>query len=191
MSSPDAPPLQSPTPIAIEPLPGGYDRPGARRLLSDSKLPAEIHKVVRAPFGHTVLTLRALDALVESLDIAQQSGQAIQAALMEDIARSGNLAIPEPTRDQKLFIGAFTTTVFIDRLRLDLSRLAPVPKVESDLEADGLEELLEVQVTELLARLAKMAASYLHVQAKQKPEANDPKLEVREGWVVTTLNAFA
>ncbi|NVB37658.1 AAA family ATPase [Pseudenhygromyxa sp. WMMC2535] len=184
-------PLQSPTPITIEPLPGGYDRPGARRLLSESKLPAEIHRVVRAPFGHTVLSLRTLDALVEGFDLAQQAGQAIQAALMEDIARTGSLAIPEPTRDQRLFIGAFTTTVLLDQLRVDLATLGPVPKIESDLEADGLEDLLEVPVPELLPRVAKMAASYLQVQAKQKPEAADPKLEVREQWVVSTIHAFA
>ncbi|PRQ09682.1 AAA family ATPase [Enhygromyxa salina] len=184
-------PLQSPTPITIEPLPGGYDRPGARRLLSDSKLPSAIHKVVKAPFGHTVLSLQTLDAVVDAFDVAQQAGQAIQGALMEDIAQTGSLAIPEPTRDQRLFIGAFTTTVLLDKLRLGLVPLAPSPRIESDLEADGLEDLLEVTVGDLLPRLAKMATNYLQTQAQQKPEAADPKLEAREGWIVTTLLAFA
>ncbi|PRP97554.1 hypothetical protein ENSA5_32470 [Enhygromyxa salina] len=184
-------PLQSPTPINIAPLPGGYDRPGARRLLSESKLPAAIHRVVKAPFGHTVLSLQTLDAIVEAFDVAQQAGQAIQGALMEDIAQTGSLAIPEPTRDQRLFVGAFTTTVLLDKLRAGLVPLAPSPRIESDLEADGLEELLEVEVGELLPRLAKMATNYVQVQAKQQPEAGDPKLETREGWIVTTLLAFA
>lgn len=189
--TPENAPLQASTPINIEPLPGGYDRAGTRRLLSDSKLPSAVHKIVRAPFGHTVMTLRTLDLLVEAFDIATQAGQAIQAALMEDIARTGNLAIPEPTRDQKLFVGAFTLTVLLDRLRAGLAELAPSPRIESDLEADGLEELLEREAPELLARVAKMMTNYLQVQAKQKPEAGDPKLEVREGWVPTTLHAFA
>jgi hypothetical protein len=110
---------------------------------------------------------------------------------MEDIARTGSLAIPEPTRDQRLFIGAFTTTVLLDALRHELVSLAPSPKIESDLEADGLEDLLEAPVTDLLSRLAKMAANFVQVQAQKKPEANDPKLEVREGWITTTLLAFA
>ena len=184
-------PLQSPSPITIEPLPGGYDRPGARRLLSDAKLPAAVHKVVKAPFGHTVLSLQTLDAIVDAFDVAQQAGQAIQGALMEDIAQSGSLAIPEPTRDQRLFVGAFATTVLLDKLRAGLVPLAPSPRIESDLEAEGLEDLLEVSVEVLLPRLAKMATNYLQVQAGQKPEAKDPKLETREGWIVTTLLAFA
>ncbi|MFO7565217.1 MAG: AAA family ATPase [Enhygromyxa sp.] len=191
MSEAPAAPLTSPNPINIAPVPGGYDLVGARRLLTDAKLPAAIHKVVRAPFGHTVLSLRTLDAAVGAFDLAQQAGQAIQAALMEDIARTGSLAIPEPTRDQRLFIGAFTTTVLLDALERELIALGPSPKIESDLEADGLEDLLEAKVPDLLPRLAKMATSYLQVQAQQKPEANDPKLEVREGWVPTTLLAFA
>jgi hypothetical protein len=190
MSEAPVAPLQSPNPINIAPIPGGYDLAGARRLLNDAKLPAAIHKVVRAPFGHTVLSLRTLDASVHAFDLAQQAGQAIQAALMEDIARTGSLAIPEPTRDQRLFIGAFTTTVLLDAMRQELVSLAPSPKIESDLEADGLEDLLEAPVADLLSRIAKMAANYLQVQAQQKPEANDPKLEVREGWIATTLLAF-
>ena len=95
--SPNDAPLQSPTPIMIEPPVGGFDRPGARKLLTESKLASTVHKVVRAPFGHTVLTLRTLDSLVEAFDVAQQAGQAIHAALMEDLARTGTLAIPEPT----------------------------------------------------------------------------------------------
>jgi len=191
---PEAPsdaPLQSPNPINIEPVPTGYDRAGARKLLNESKLPSAVHKVVRAPFGHTVLTLQALDALVAALDIALQTSEAIHAALLEDIAQTGNLAIPEPTRDQRLFVGAFTTTVLLDYISVGLVPLATNPQIDSDLEADGLEELLEASGKDLLARVAKMIASYVSVQAKQKPEASDPKLEVREAWVVTTLMAFA
>src|SRR5690606_39161323 len=132
-----------------------------------------------------------LDAVVHAFDLAQQAGQAIQAALMEDIARTGSLAIPEPTRDQRLFIGAFTTTVLLDSLKKELIALAPSPKIESDLEADGLEDLLEAGVAELLPRIAKMATNYLQVQSQQKPEASDPKLEVRESWATTTMLAFA
>ncbi|MFV8749255.1 AAA family ATPase [Nannocystaceae bacterium ST9] len=189
--SPNDAPLQSPTPITIEPPTGGFDRPGARKLVNESKLATSVHKVVRAPFGHTVLTLRTLDVLVDAFDVAQQAGQAIHAALMEDLARTGSLAIPEPTRDQKLFIGAFTTTALLDELRGKLATLGPVPRIDSDLEADGLEELLEAPPVDLLGRLAKMAQRYLEVQAQAKPEANDPKLEVREIWIVTTLHAFA
>ena len=178
------------SPIVIETLVGGYDRAGARRLLAESKLPVALHKLARAPFGHTVATLRALDALVDALDIAQQAGQAMQGALMEDLAHSGSLAIPDPTRDQRLFLGAFTTTVWLDHLRLAFAELGPNPHIESDLEADGLEDLLAAEVPELLLRLSKMAASYLQVQGKQKPEASDPKLEVRERWLVTSLHAF-
>jgi len=190
MSEVPAGPLQSPTPITIAPLPGGYDTAGARRLLTEAKLPAAIHKIVRAPFGHTVLSLRTLDAVVAAVDLAQQAGQAIQAALMEDIARTGSLAIPEPTRDQRLFIGAFTVTVLLDSLRHELVSLAPSPTIESDLEADGLEDLLEAPVADLLLRVAKLAAGFVQVQAQQKPEASDSKLEVREAWVPTTLLAF-
>jgi hypothetical protein len=185
------PPLQTPTPITIEQPTGGFDRPGARKVLSESKFPAVIHKVVRAPFGHTVQTLRTLDVFVDALDIAQQVGQAMHAALLEDIARTGTLAIPEPTRDQKLFVGAFTVTALLDELRAKLSTLGPVPRIDSDLEAEGLEELLEAPPVDLLGRVAKMAARYLEVQAQTKPEANDPKLEIRERWIVTTLHAFA
>ena len=184
-------PLQSQNPITIEHSPGGYDHPGARKLLAESKLATAIHKVVRAPFGHTVLTLQTLDALVAALDIALQAGEAIHAALMEDIAKTGTLAIPEPTRDQRLFVGAFTTTVLLDHVSVGLVSLATNPKIESDLEADGLEELLEASGKELLLRVAKMATSYLQVKAKQKGEASDPKVEVREAWIVTTLMAFA
>ena len=184
-------PLASQSPITIEPASGGYDLPGARKLLTGSKLPAAVHKVVRAPFGHTVLTLQALDVMVSSFDIAQQAAEAIHAALMEDIAKTGTLAIPEPTRDQRLFVGAFTLTVLLDHISVGLVTLAKSPKIESDLEADGLEELLEADRDALLERIAKMATSYVQVKAKQGGEAADPKLEVREAWVVTTLMAFA
>ena len=138
----DAPsdaPLKSPTPITIEPVTGGYDRPGVRKLLAESKLPTVIHKVVRAPFGHTVLTLQTLDAVVEAFDVAVQAGQAIQGALMEDIAQTGSLAIPEPTRDQRLFIGAFTTTVLLDKLRAEERAAAARQASDVPAASDGSE----------------------------------------------------
>ena len=73
--------------------------------------------------------------------------------------------------------------MLLDQIKLGLAQLATSPKVESDLEADGLEELLEVPTAQLLDRIAKMASNYLQVQAQQKPEAADPKLETREGGV--------
>ncbi|MBC8072599.1 MAG: hypothetical protein IAG13_30030, partial [Deltaproteobacteria bacterium] len=40
------------SPIRIEPPPGGFDRAGVRALVAEGALAKNLHKVVRAPFGH-------------------------------------------------------------------------------------------------------------------------------------------
>ncbi len=180
---------EAPSVLTVEPPPEGFDHPGVRALMNDGKLPITVHKHVRAPFGHTVLSLRALDATVAAGDLALQSGEALHGALMEDIARSGSLAIPDPTRDQRLFIGAFAITVLCDAVVPQLAALAPSPKVESDLEADGLEELLGKPAREVIQRIFAMGAKYLDVQAKRGGPKGSGLLE-REIWTVTTLHAF-
>ena len=160
-------------------------------MLVQGELPKCVHRVVRAPFGHTPKTLMALESWVEALDATRQAGGAMHAALMEDVAASGSLAIPEPTHDQRLFLGAFALTVLTDRLIVDLATLAPSPKIDSDLEAEGLEDLLIAPVDELLPRVIVMARAYLDLRAKQQPEASDPKVELRAKWAVTTMLAFA
>ena len=112
MTSPET----SPPALLVSPPSGGFDRAGVRDLLKESGLATVLHRLVRAPFGHTVLTLRALDAWIAAGDLALQAGESLHAALLEDIARTGSLAIPEPTADQRLFIGAFTVTVLADAL---------------------------------------------------------------------------
>lgn len=161
-----------------------------RELIKDSQLAAGLHKIVRAPFGHTVLTLRTLDAAVEAADLALQTGEVMHGALMEDIATSGSFAIPDPTRDQRLFIGAFTVTVLMDTLTSALAELAPTPAIESDLEAEGLEALLECPPREVIVRVLKMAANYVGVQAGRQPGASAPGLAEREIWATSTLHAF-
>src|SRR5690349_10395326 len=156
-------------PIQVSPPPGGFDRAGIRTLVSEGTLAKSLHKIVRAPFGHTVTTLRVLDAVVDAGDLALAAGEALHAALMEDIARTGSFAIPEPTRDQKLFIGAFAATVWCDTAQTLLAELAPTPVVEGSLEAEGLEELLEQPPRECIARVLKLAGRYLEVQAGLKP----------------------
>ena len=178
------------SPLVVDRPPGGFDLPGARSLLNASELPRAVHRVVKAPFGHTAKTLHALDQWVESIDLARQAGEAMHAALLEDIAQSGSLAIPEPTHDQRLFVGAFMLIVLTDELAAQLAALAPSPKIESDLEADGLEELLSAPVDAALPRVLAMGRAYLDLRAKQQPEASDPKLEVRSKWVITTMAAF-
>jgi hypothetical protein len=180
----------APGPLTVEPPPDGFDRAGIRALLSEGKLSSAVHRHVRAPFGHTVLTLRALDVMVAAGDLALAAGEAVHAALMEDIARTGSLAIPDPTRDQRLFIGALAVTVLCDGLGPELAALAPSPEVGSDLEADGLEELLEKPVREVLQRVFALAARYLDVQAQRGTTAGADDLYKREHWVVTTLHAF-
>ena len=161
-----------------------------REVIKEGQLAKTFHKIVRAPFGHTVLTLQTLEAATEACDLALQAGESIHATLLEDIARSGNLAVPEPTTDQRLFIGAFTITVLADGLGARLAELAPYPTVESDLEAAGLETLLEHKPRELLPRIIKMAARYLEVQTQRQNGAADPALLHRELWLVSTLHAF-
>lgn len=174
----------------VAPPASGFDRSGMRALLAEQKLAAALHKHVRAPFGHTVATLRALDAMTEALDLALNAGEAVQAALLEDLARSGNLALPEPTKDQRLFIGAFTLTVMVDVARGGLSGLSPAPGVSSDLELDGLEGLLEAPPRALLERMIGMAAKYLDMQAQRGGLAGSSQLHEREAWTITTLHAF-
>lgn len=184
-------PPTSRQPISVSPPPDGFDRAGIRSILADAKLPVTLHRLVRAPFGHTVLTLRTLDELVAACDLALATGEAMHAALMEDIAASGSLAIPEPTSDQRLFLGAFTVTVLADALCPELAALAPSPDVESDLEAEGLDDLLSKPVRQVIERTASMCAKYLEVQSKrQGGGASDPKLDLRDQWVVTTVHAF-
>lgn len=177
------------SPLIVVPPTDGFDRAGVRALMSDGKLPRQIHSAVRAPFGHSVLTLRSLEALVSAGDIALQTGEATHALLLEDIAKSGTLAIPEPTRDQKLFIGAFTITVLCDALMPELAALSPSPESESDIEADGLDDLLATPVRELLERVFGLAANYIEVQSKRQGKGGGT-LEERETWLVTTLHAF-
>ncbi|MCA9689667.1 MAG: AAA family ATPase [Nannocystaceae bacterium] len=177
-------------PIFVEPPVGGFDRAGVRDLVKESGLAKAVHRVAAAPFGHTVLTLRALDAVIAAGDLAVHAGEAVHAALLEDIARTGTLAIPEPTRDQRLFIGAFTVTALCDALVAELAALAPTPALTSDLEADGLEGLLERAPRELVARIFALAGGYLELQAKRRAEVTAPTLEERSVAIVTTIHAF-
>ena len=47
-----------PAPIDVVPPAGGFDRAGVRALLAEGPLAKTIHRIARAPFGHTVTTLR-------------------------------------------------------------------------------------------------------------------------------------
>ncbi len=178
-----------PNALVVTPPVGGFDRSGLRDLVKDSGLAAALHTRVRAPFGHTVLTLRTLEAVIEAGDLALQTGEALHAALLEDIAATGTLAIPEPTLDQRLFIGAFTIIVLCDGLIPQLAALAPSPQLTSDLELSGLEELLQESPRLVMERLLAMAGRYLDVQAKRKGAGGDT-VEERARWVVTTVHAF-
>ncbi len=183
------PPEPDRAPIAVTPPAGGFDRAGIRAIVSEGPLAKNLHKIVRAPFGHTVTTLRVLEAIVDAGDLALASGEALHAALMEDIARTGSFAIPEPTRDQKLFIGAFAATVWCDTAQTLLAELAPTPVVDGSLEAEGLEELLEQPPREVVARVLKLAGRYLEVQAGLKSGAAAQGVAERELWITTTLHA--
>ena len=178
------------TPISVQPPPGGFDRAGVRAALLSSGLPKVLHRLVKAPFGHTVGTLRGLDAAVEASDLALAAGEAVHGALLEDLARTGTLAIPDPTRDQRLCIGAFTLTVWCDVLSGRLAELAPLPRVTDDLEAEGLEALLESPPRELVGRVGAMAARYLEVRARERGEKVAATQLEREAWSLTTLHAF-
>jgi hypothetical protein len=176
--------------ILVSPPAGGFDRAGVRELVKEAALATALHRLVRAPFGHTVLTLRALDAVIEAGDLALQTGEALQAALLADLARTGSLAIPVPTADQRLFLGAFQVTAWTDALAPRLGELAPTPEVHSDLEADGLEDLLRRPARALLQALLGMGGKYLEVQAQRQPGATSPRVDEREVWAVTALHAF-
>lgn len=178
------------SPLLVTPPPGGFDRAGLRDLVKESGLAAALHKLVRAPFGHTVLTLRALDAAIEAGDLALHAGEALHAALLEDLARTGTLALPEPTRDQRMFVGAFTLTVLGDGLAPRLGEVAPSPAVDGELEAAGLEDLLVKPAREALKSALAMAGKYLEIQAQRQPGASAARLDEREVWAVTTLHAF-
>ena len=180
----------SPSPLLVTPPAGGFDRAGLRDLVKESGLAAALHKLARAPFGHTVLTLRALDAAIEAGDLALQAGEALHAALLEDIARAGSLALPEPTRDQRMFIGAFALTVLGDGWAPRLGLLAPTPAVDGELEAAGLEDLLARPARECVKTALAMAGKYLEVQAQRQPGASASGLGEREVWLVSTLHAF-
>ena len=176
--------------ISVAPPPGGFDRAGVKALVAEGTLARQLHRVVRAPFGHTVTTLRTLDAVVEAADLALQTGEVMHGALLEDIARTGTFAIPEPTRDQRLFVGAFATTVLCDTLVHLLAEIAPTPQVESNLELEGLEELLEQAPRMLIKRVLELATRYLEVQAERQGAASSPTVAEREVWLTSTLHAF-
>ncbi len=181
----------SPGTILVEIPRGGFDRAGVRTLLSESKLAATLHKMVRAPFGHSIGTLRMLDALVDGGDLAIAAGESMQGALLEDLAQSGSLAIPEPTRDQRMFIGAFAITVLVDQIRPRLAAIAPPPQLSSDLELEGLEDLLARPPREVVTRVLTMVGRYLEVQAAAHAAVSgSPELALREAWLVTTAHAF-
>jgi hypothetical protein len=188
----DSPPSSNPSTDALSVVspPGGFDRAGVKALVAEGTLARQLHRVVRAPFGHTVVTLRTLDAVVEAADLALQTGEVMHGALLEDIARSGTFAIPEPTRDQRLFVGAFAVTVLCDNLVRLLAEIAPTPEVESSLELEGLEELLELPTRDVMARVLKLATSYLEVQAERQGAASANKVAERELWLTSTLHAF-
>jgi hypothetical protein len=65
-----------------------------------------------------------------------------------------------------------------------------LPDVGSDLEAEGLEGLLESPPREVIERILKMSARYLEVQRERQPGGNAPTLDERQMWAVTTLHAF-
>ena len=175
--------------ITVSPPIGGFDRAGIRALVRDSGLAKALESLARAPFGHTVLTLRALDAMTSAFDLSLQAGESLHGALLDDIARTGTLAIPEPTADQRLFIGAFTVTVLCDALLPELAALAPTPKVTSDLELDGIDGLLEQGPRSVIERLAAMSGRYLEIQAKRQGGAAQI-VDEREIFLVMTLQAF-
>ncbi len=183
-------PSTSPPALIVSPPAGGFDRAGLRDILKESGLAMALHRLTRAPFGHTVLTLRSLDAVISAGDLALQAGEALQGALLEDLARGGSLALPDPTPDQRLFIGAFQLTVLCDSLAPLLADLAPTPELHADLEADGLEELLRRPPRQAIQSVLAMAGKYLEVQAKLQPGAAAARVDERELWVVTSLHAF-
>ena len=63
----------SPSPLVVETPPGGFDRAGLQALVKESGLASSLHRMVKAPFGHTVLTLRTLDAVIACGDSGETS----------------------------------------------------------------------------------------------------------------------
>lgn len=181
---------QSLPPLHVVPGPDGFDRAAVRELIAEGPLSAKARELSRGAFGHTVMTLRALEAVVHAADLAIYAGEALHAALFEDIARQGSLAIPEPTPDQRLFMGAFAVTVFCDELMELLAALAPTPELRDDLESQGLERLLAVQPRAAIEKLLHLAAGYLDVQARRQPGATGATVAERERWVTQTVHAF-
>ncbi|MEM6995920.1 MAG: hypothetical protein AAF721_35745 [Myxococcota bacterium] len=179
-----------PPPLHVVPGPAGFDRAAVRELVAHGPLCERARALARGPFGHTVLTLRALEAVTTAADLAAHTGEALHAALLEDIARTGSLAIPEPTRDQRLFLGAFSVTVFADELMAHLAEIAPTPELRDDLESHGLEALLEEDPRAAIEKVMRLAAGYLDVQGKRQAGASGSTVGEREVWVVTTLHAF-
>lgn len=180
-----------PPSLVVDVPPTGFDRGALRERLAGGELDKALAGLVRGPFGHTVGTLGALEAVVDAADVAIAAGEALHAALLEDIARGGSLAIPEPTRDQRLFIGAFTVTVLVDRLRAHLAELAPTPAVSSDLESTGLEALLETEPRAAIEKLLTLGARYVAVQSERGGgRGAGPTVAEREAWVIETLHAF-
>lgn len=162
---------------------------GMRELVKDCGLSTTVHRLVRAPFGHSIESLRTLEAVVQAADLGLAAGEALHAAVLEDVAATGTLAIPELTPDQRLFVGAFVIIVLTDALVPELAALAPTPEIESDLEAAGLDGLLEAPPREVIERICKMSANYLTLQAERRgPSAEGQR--ARSVWVVQTLHAF-
>ena len=178
------------SPLHVVPGPAGFDRAVVREQVAAGPLSERAAALSRGAFGQTVLTLQALEAVVVAADMAAAAGEALHGALLEDIAAAGSLALPEPTADQRLFLGAFTVTVFADELMAALAELAPTPELRDDLESHGLEALLEADPRAAVEKLLRLAAGYLDVQGKRHAHAGGSTVLEREIWVVTTLHAF-
>jgi hypothetical protein len=176
-------------PLIVRPPVEGFDRAGMREMVRACGLAKTVHSMVRAPFGHSLESLRTLEAVVEAADLGLASGEAMHAAVLEDVAATGSLAIPDLTGDQSLFVGAFVIIVLTDALVPELAALAPTPEVESDLEAEGIDALLEAPAREVIERVCKMSGAYLSVQAERKGPSTDSQ-QARSQWVVQTLHAF-
>lgn len=181
---------ETPPPLHVVPGPEGFDRAAMRELVAQGPLCSRARELARGPFGHTVMTLRALEAVTAAADLASHTGEAMHAAVLEDLAKTGSLAIPDPTKDQRLFIGAFAVTVFTDELMVHLAEIAPTPEVDDELDSQGLEALLESDPRTAIEKLLRLAAGYLALQAKRQPGAASATVSQREAWVVTTLHAF-
>ena len=85
--------------------------------------------------------------------------------------------------------GTADCIVLTDALVPELAALAPTPEIESDLEAAGLDGLLEAPPREVIERICKMSANYLTLQAERRGPAGEGQ-RARSVWVVQTLHAF-